>query len=279
MLSCGFSDITRRSQWQWENRAPELRYDPSAWNTSRPPDECYSLMTVELDEVYNDWLLQRVIVQRLHGDRSELLRLSDRMLSYGLSAVTQGGGDIGFNYCDLPWSVSISSRSEFVRQLRAKSRASELLSNVQKLILVQIVLFCLPAAGVLVLELLRQSQARSQDNNAFSRSRVIQNLSILISSLEWIVRPGIGNYELCRQARGMLKRSLDRILDPSLLEKDKPNGTMNPSNAHAQQHATPSAPDANNLFAVEDPTLGWGGEDWLGITADPGTGEFDLSFF
>ena len=89
-------------------------------------------------------------------------------------------------------------------------------------------LFCLPAAGVLVLELLRQARSGTTNSSAFSRSGVIQNLSILTSTLEWIARPGIGNYELCRQARSMLKRSLDRILDPSLLASDRAHGEWQP---------------------------------------------------
>lgn len=109
LLRSFHSGISQRSKEQWNNRPHELRYDPTIWGSSRPLDECYSLMMISLDHLYNDWLLQRVIVQRLHGDSRELLRLSDKMLSDGLAAVTQGGGDIGWNYIDLPWSVGIEA--------------------------------------------------------------------------------------------------------------------------------------------------------------------------
>lgn len=62
---------------------------------TRSTDECYSLLILFLDHLYNDWLLQRVMVQRLHADSHELLRLSNELLSHGLSVVTHAGGDIG----------------------------------------------------------------------------------------------------------------------------------------------------------------------------------------
>ena len=121
-----------------------------------------------------------------------------------------------------------------------------------------------------MLELLRQSRNQLQDNTCFSRSGAVQNLSILISSLEWIVRPGIGNFALCIKARSMLKRSLDRILDPSLLNKGEPDGMMTPSSDQAMP--VPNTDEAN-AFAVADSSVGWNGEDWLGMSADPGLGK------
>jgi len=64
------------------------------------------------------------------------------------------------------------------------------------------------------LELLRQTRSRTPTNKAFPRSEVVQNLSVLVSALDWIVRAGEGNYSLCRQARKMLQRILDRVLAP-----------------------------------------------------------------
>ena len=46
------------------------------------------------------------------------------------------------------------------------------------------------------------------------RSETIQNLSVFTSSLQWAVRPGDGNYELCTRARDHLARILDGILSP-----------------------------------------------------------------
>ena len=107
MVLTGYcSVILEKSRMQWENRPAHLRYDPSMWCSSKPSDECYSLMMIYLDHLYNDWLLERVIVQRLQRCSDELLRLSDKMLRDGLAAVTHGGGDIGTNSADLPWSVS-----------------------------------------------------------------------------------------------------------------------------------------------------------------------------
>jgi chromatin structure-remodeling complex subunit RSC3/30 len=72
-------------------------------------------------------------------------------------------------------------------------------------------IFGLPSAGVLAIELLRQSQ--TPDPNAlFPRSEVIQNLSRFAADLEYVIWPHAGNYEICQQARKVLRYILDRVL-------------------------------------------------------------------
>ena len=83
-------------------------------------------------------------------------------------------------------------------------------------------LYGLPAAGVLALELLQQTHvqtkhaSRNTDSSAFPRSEIIQSLSVLVSYLGWIHTEGDGNYHLSVQARRMLQRILDRVLSPQL---------------------------------------------------------------
>ena len=82
---------------------------------------------------------------------------------------------------------------------------------------VQIVLYGLPAAGVLALELLqqKQSQLRSEQPpraQVFPSSKIIQELSVFISSLRYVHAPGDGNYTLTEQARKTLQRILDKVL-------------------------------------------------------------------
>ena len=48
----------------------------------------------------------------------------------------------------------------------------------------------------------------------FPRSEIIQNLSVLISSIESIIRQTNGNYIICNQARKMLQAILDAVLSP-----------------------------------------------------------------
>ena len=84
----------------------------------------------------------------------------------------------------------------------------------------QIALYGLPPAGVLGLELLQQSCSPSQDarlsESVFPRAEIIQNLAVLISSMDHIVRPTNGNCDICGQAKKMLQAILNTVLTPPL---------------------------------------------------------------
>ena len=49
----------------------------------------------------------------------------------------------------------------------------------------------------------------------FPRSEIIQNLSILISSIDCMIQPQHGNYDICSQAKRMLQTILDTVLTES----------------------------------------------------------------
>ena len=90
-----------------------------------------------------------------------------------------------------------------------------------------IVKYGVPASGVLCLELLLERQrcmrgqtvtnANGQGEEACLgqfRSEVIQNLSRFVRCLDSHVTPFHGNYQICRQSRTLIRRILDKILDP-----------------------------------------------------------------
>ena len=83
-----------------------------------------------------------------------------------------------------------------------------------ELTLIQIALHALPPAGVLALELLHHSRNKSLSTSDFPRSEVIQSLCNLISSIDYIIRPTNGNFEICGQAKKMLQTILDTVLSP-----------------------------------------------------------------
>ena len=78
--------------------------------------------------------------------------------------------------------------------------------------------FGLPTAGVLGLELLRQSRSTSRSTMTSSlplpRSEIIQNLSNLVAQIKSTVHPKDGNYAICVQARKVIQRILDQVLSP-----------------------------------------------------------------
>ena len=78
----------------------------------------------------------------------------------------------------------------------------------------KIALYALPPAGVLALDLLQHFRGPSKTNPDLPRSEIVQNLSILISSIDCIVRPKSGNYTICNQAKRMLQAVLDTVLSP-----------------------------------------------------------------
>jgi hypothetical protein len=50
------------------------------------------------------------------------------------------------------------------------------------------------------------------------RGEIIRKISVFISSLEWVARPGEGNYDLCQGAKVLLEKVLDSILDANPIE-------------------------------------------------------------
>ena len=73
-------------------------------------------------------------------------------------------------------------------------------------------MYGLPPAGLLALELLQQSRLTTPSTPDFPRSEIIQNLSVLVSTIDCVVRPTSGNYDICNQAKKMLQTILDTVL-------------------------------------------------------------------
>ncbi|PYH92072.1 hypothetical protein BO71DRAFT_432238 [Aspergillus ellipticus CBS 707.79] len=84
------------------------------------------------------------------------------------------------------------------------------------------VLLCygLPSASVLTLELLYQNQGLGTYSTVLPRAEIIRNLSVFVSCLSWVARPGHGNYHTCKAAERKLSHILDQILDPQPMEGD-----------------------------------------------------------
>ena len=78
-----------------------------------------------------------------------------------------------------------------------------------------ILFYGVSSAGVLAAELNRSARTGHALPPTVSRSEVIRSLSVMISYLEWVTRPGEGNHAACSEASKMLARILDEALDPS----------------------------------------------------------------
>jgi len=69
----------------------------------------------------------------------------------------------------------------------------------------------IPCAGVICVELLKQ--ATGQSILEFSRSDAVHKLTMFIGFLEWI-RPTDGNYKLAGRLKKVVRRILERVLEP-----------------------------------------------------------------
>lgn len=176
-----------------------LQYTPSLWKET---ESARAVMTahVHLDFLYNEFMLRRLLYSRHRENYSELLSLSQTMLTVVLETSNIRACQSP-NADHIPWIM---------------------------------VLYGLPPAGLLAVELLRRRdqnkpnvpQPNSQTplglltviprDSKFSWTQVLQDLAVFNSVLKWMHLPWEGNYELANEAH----QSLQRVLKKALLVDD-----------------------------------------------------------
>ena len=111
---------------------------------------------------------------------------------------------------------------------------------------------------MLALELLRRSSGSGQRELSGEplRSQVIQQLSVFVADIGYIMQPSHGNYDICTQARKTLQTILDTVL-------------AGPVELH-QQPANQETMDAQDTQAV--PEIDFNDQEWL-------NNSFDLDFW
>lgn len=81
-----------------------------------------------------------------------------------------------------------------------------------------------PASGVLCFELLKQAKNPHAPRLILPRSETIQNLSLFISFLSWVL-PTAANQQVCLRMKDIVSRVLDQVLEaPSRTEPQPPAG-------------------------------------------------------
>ena len=83
-----------------------------------------------------------------------------------------------------------------------------------------LVLYGLPAAGVLAVELLQLN------GKGMNHTKIKQDLCVITSYLRWIHVPGDGNYQLVEQARMTLQHILDKALMPEHMPASAPSSIL-----------------------------------------------------
>ena len=129
-------------------------------------------------------------------------------------------------------------------------------------------------ASILILELLRQNQNPAErPPAAINRSRIIQDISILISCCDSLTESGQSNYQICKQAQSIFSRSLDSILnhpEPGHVHKSKSGQHMVPTHENDQGQYDQENPVSSDVpSAIVQDSEWMSCLDSLGLQGDP----------
>ncbi|KAL3479202.1 hypothetical protein BJX99DRAFT_245031 [Aspergillus californicus] len=190
-----YNKVIQTARETWEACPARLRYDSPQPNNKEDPSLSltFAKRHIYLDYMHTLFIIQRMIVKRTATGHAALFTTSREILSIILSIT--GERD--------PLAMDISRHHSWV-----------------------MLYFGLPSASILAFELLRQTQDGSHPAvhlPLLPRAEVIRNLSVFVSCLGWVAKPGQGNWSTCRAVEKMLSEVLDRVLDPN------PNPDPNPA--------------------------------------------------
>ncbi|PLB40807.1 putative C6 transcription factor [Aspergillus candidus] len=178
------NEIIDKARATWEACPGRLRYDARAMHDSEPYFESFTLLHIYLDHLHTIFLLQRSVVKQTNSGHDALFGTARHVLSIitRISADRDPVMDMTRHYA---WIT---------------------------------LYYGLPSASVLMLELLHQTRDVGPRTAVLPRAEVIRNLSIFVSSLSWVARPGQGNYHTCKEVEKKLSHILDQILDPQPIQ-------------------------------------------------------------
>ncbi|KAE8370586.1 hypothetical protein BDV27DRAFT_151846 [Aspergillus caelatus] len=226
------SNILQSLHAIWDMCPNHMKYSPDMWNEQMPCQDIIALLSIYLDYLHSIFLLHRFAAQGCQREKpKELLLVAKTILSTVL----------------------------VINEHRERSR--EVRSDFSSIFLP----YGLPSAELLATELLQSSNSvLSPTYPGLPRAEIIRELTVYISCLSWVARPGSGNLGFCKKVKAKLTRILDQILDPSYVA---PGSTGNDTGTSSDvSWAFPELHDndftINNLLHSDD------GSNW-----DPG---FDL---
>ncbi|KAJ5467749.1 transcriptional regulator family: Fungal Specific TF [Penicillium sp. IBT 31633x] len=176
-------EIQAKSRAIWQAAPDNLRYDRQSHDHYH--DGWLTIVFLYLDYLYTCFLLYRAVVKHTDTGQADLCDVSRRLLAIviQINSFRTPMVDLGRHFS---WIV---------------------------------LTYGVPAASVLLLELLRQSHEPGPHAVPLPRAELIRNLSVFISFLSWVAVPGHGNYHTCQQAEKKLSHILDRLLDPQPVQQ------------------------------------------------------------
>jgi hypothetical protein len=172
--------VLDRAKAMYQSIPAFARYNDGIWSSGLAGHSCFTLLYYYLNWTYSEFLLLRMLA-RIGGASWDAVYESALSLLNGVLNLSKYRDRIGAMSRDFAW-VSI--------------------------------FYGLPPSALLAIELLRQQQASpGQPQVRLPRAEIIRNISVFISSLEWVAKPDDGNYDLCQGARQLLDSILNAILD------------------------------------------------------------------
>ncbi|KAB8207934.1 hypothetical protein BDV34DRAFT_191380 [Aspergillus parasiticus] len=177
------SNILQNLHSIWDTCPSHMKYSPNMWNEQMPCQDVIALLSIYLDYLHSIFLLHRFAAQGCQSEKpKELLLVAKTILSTVL----------------------------VINEYRERSR--EVRSDFSSIFLP----YGLPSAELLATELLKSSNPLlSGAYPGLPRAEIIRELTLYISCLSWVARPGSGNLGFCKKVKARLTSILDKILDPS----------------------------------------------------------------
>ncbi|GFF75690.1 hypothetical protein IFM47457_03961 [Aspergillus lentulus] len=172
-------DVSRRSRQAWDSVPSHLHYTEDCWNTHQPISVKVMLIVSYLAFLYNEFLVQRLLVLNSTEYSTALVDVSSTILSTVLTFGRQQ-----------EWAVDI--HRDFIWTL---------------------LLYGFPSASVL-LRALQMHASTNQLPSVYPRGILVRHISVFISHLESMTGPGTANNAFFSRATRVFSRIMDEILAP-----------------------------------------------------------------
>ncbi|ESZ95424.1 hypothetical protein SBOR_4165 [Sclerotinia borealis F-4128] len=172
-------ELRKRNEELQDQLPPWLRLSAST-PTNFSTTTHWIQTTLKFNCLQCTFILEQVFVKKVDGDRQPLLDTSRQLLALTVSMWTSRDRFLTY-YSEYDWIIMC---------------------------------YGIPSAGVICVELIKEmGNPAIEPAYYLPRSEVIQNLSLLVGFLDW-VRPTAANHDLCGRMQQIVKRTLDKILDP-----------------------------------------------------------------
>ncbi|KAF1953467.1 hypothetical protein CC80DRAFT_149754 [Byssothecium circinans] len=184
------ADIEQRAIDRWDSLPEFLKLDDNQpfLDTRRPPIELLFLAYIRMDVHYHHFLLQRTLIKKVGHPPTKLLQISRDMFNFVLKMIKSR-------------EIFRDFQIDFIGVLNQNG---------------------IPSAAVIAVELLHQEQNNSSlfdPESRLPRSQTIQDLSVFVAHLG-NVQPTSGGYISSERGHRFLKKILDTILDPVVIDLD-----------------------------------------------------------